>query len=234
MDTEDQNTNDQNNTNQTKDTDDQNQNQNNNDSGNEERERLLNENSKLRKSLKETNDKFKTLETEIDEMKKSGHKSKGDWQKYAQMMEEKLAEVTKKHKDAVNAFHNTLVSGKVREEALKKGLKPDLVDLLDNMEMESVVAEIENGKYNVRGYDTFIDNLKRDRPSLFTTPNPPKINSGSNPGFEGGNNTTSEKDAKEKYLAALANRAKDPKAFAAAAVEYHKAIKDSRKQKATA
>lgn len=199
------------------------------DEATKEKERLLSENQALRKAQKDAEAERQRVQDELAALKKAGHKTTGDWQKVAETAEQEAKTWKEKHENANRAFVNTLVSGKVREEALKQGLKPDLVDLLDSMEFEEIEANIEGGKFSVKGADTAISNLKKLRPSLFSEAQPPKFNAGgpsATPGAPMG-----LKDAEEKYLAAMKNRYKDPAAFNKAQLEYQKAIFEARKAK---
>lgn len=193
-----------------------------------ERERLLTENASLRKAQKDAEAERQRIADENAALKKAGHKTTGDWQKVAETAETEAKTWREKHEKAQAAFVNTLVGGKVREEALKQGLKPDLVDLLDSMAFDEIEAGIEDGKFNVKGTDTAIANLKRLRPSLFQEAQPPRFNAG------GAGTPPAAKtleDAKNNYLAALKNRFKDPQKFNQAHLEYQKALSEARKAK---
>lgn len=196
-----------------------------------EKERILNENAQLRKQLKDSDTKLTQFSEELSNLKKAGHKNSGDWQKLAETHEQEAKSYKEKFENASKAFVNTLTSSKVREEALKQGFKQDLVDLLDNMELDGVEAVIdENNRFNVKGVETAVGNLKKLRPSLFTEAAPPKFNAGGanaphNPG------PTTVKDAQAAYLEARKNRFKDPVTYQKALETFSKAALESRKAK---
>jgi hypothetical protein len=195
-----------------------------------ELDRVLTENQNLRKSLKETEGKFTSLETQLKDLQKAGHKTSGDWQKVAETAENEAKTWREKHSTANQAFVNTLVSAKVREEALKNGFKKDLVDLLDSMEFDEIEASIEDNKFNVKGAENAISNLKKLRPSLFETPPPPTVNNGI-PGNGSPGAPKTVENAKAAFQAAFKLRYKDPTAFNKAQLDYQNAIFEAKRAK---
>jgi hypothetical protein len=199
-----------------------------------EKERLANENANLRKQLKETDGKLTSLADELSGLKKAGHKNSGDWQKVAEQNENEAKTWKEKFEKSNSAFVNTLAGSAVREEALKNGFKPDLVDLLDSMDLPDVEVVIdENNRFNVKGATTAVQNLKKLRPSLFQEATPPKFNSGGggNGGGGGGGQPTTVKEAQAAYLEARQNRAKNPEAYKKALENLSKVSLESRKAK---
>lgn len=195
-----------------------------------EKERLLNENAELRKKSKETESALQQVRDEIANLKKAGHKTSGDWQKVAEALEQELAGVKSTNEKLKGAFENTIVSSRIREEALKQGVKPDMVDLLDSLPFAEVEFSLDEQelKFNLKGVDSAVANLKKLRPSLFGAAPPPQFNKGT-PGAPQAPKTAEE--AKAAYLAAHKNRFKDPVAFTKAAENYQKAIQEARKAK---
>lgn len=207
-----------------------NQQQNQQSDADKERERLLTENAELRKKQKDAETALSSVRDEIANLKKAGHKTAGDWQKVAEALEQEVTGLKSTSEKLKAAFENTIVTSRIREEALKQGVKPDMVDLLDSLpfaEVEFALDE-ENLKFNLKGVDTAVGNLKKLRPSLFGAAPPPQFNKGT-PGAPGKPATL--EDAKSKYLAAHKNRFKDPVAFKAAAEVYQNAIFEARKAK---
>lgn len=199
-----------------------------------EKERLATENANLRKQLKETDTKLTQFSEELTNLKKAGHKNSGDWQKVAEANETEAKTWKEKYEKSNSAFVNTLAGGAVREEALKNGFKPDLVDLLDTMDLPDVEVVIdENNRFNVKGAQTAVQNLKKLRPSLFQEATPPKFNAGGGGNGGGGNGSapTNVKEAKEAYLLARQNRAKDPETYKKALENLSKVSLESRKAK---
>lgn len=195
--------------------------------GEKEKERLLNENAELRKRQKEEAAEKQRLADELAALKKAGHKTSGDWQKVAEAAEAEAQTWKSKFEKANGAFVNTLVSSRLREEALKQGAKADMVDLIDSMEFDEIEAAIdENNRFNVKGVDTAIANLKKLRPSFFDTAQPPKFNKGGPSGNAPAGDLAS---AKQKYLEAMKNRHKNPAAYNQAHLDYQKAIIEDRK-----
>lgn len=193
-------------------------------------QRLLNENKSLREKNKEFDTSLLSVREELSALKKAGHKTNGDWQKLAETHETEAKTWKDKYEKANSAFIGTLTGGKLREEALKQGLKPDLVDLLDGMDFDEVEAIIdENNRFNVKGVETAVSNLKKLRPSLFTDARPPSFN----PGGPGGTPPApkSLEEAEAAYLEARKNRFKDPAAWNKAQTDYRKAINEGRKAK---
>lgn len=196
-----------------------------------ELDRVLTENAAIRKSLKDAEAARTQQAEELAALKRAGHKNTGDWQKVAETAETEAKTWKEKHEAANRAFVNTLVGSKVREEALKLGFKKDLIDLLDAMEFEEIQADIEGGKFNVKGADVAISNLKKLRPSLFDEVQPPKFNAGGASSGLSNSAPGSLKEAEAAYLAALKNKFKDPAAFNQAHLNYQKAIFEARKAK---
>ena len=191
-----------------------------------EKERLYNENLELRKKAKENEAKAQQALDEIAALKKSGHKTAGDWQKLAETLEKENQELQGKFKKTNEAFVNTLTSSRLREEALKQGAKADMVDLIDSMEFSEIEADIdENNRFVVKGVETAVSNLKKLRPSFFDLKQAPQFNKGgvSTPGQPKG-----LAEAKEAFLAAMKNRAKNPAAYNQAHLDYQKAIKEAK------
>lgn len=194
-----------------------------------ELDRVLLENADIRKKQKDAETRANAAAEELANLKKAGHKTSGDWQKVAEAAEAEATTWKAKFEKSNQAFVGTLTSAKVREEALKAGLKADLVDLLDTMDFAEVEATIdENNRFNVKGAELAIKNLKVLKPSLFETKAPPKFNAGG-PSTPGAPNTV--EGAKEKYLIALKNRMKDPVGYLAAHKEYQAAVFEARKAK---
>lgn len=194
-------------------------------------DRLLTENQNIRKISKDNEAALNLVKEEIANLKKAGHKSSGDWQKVAEAFEAEAKTSKDKYEKATKAFVNTLTGAKIKEEALKNGFKADLVDLLDTMEFDEVDAFIdENERFNVKGYDVAISNLKKLRPSLFDSANPPQFNNGQ-PNNGKPSPPKNLEDAKLAFIAATKTRTKDPAAYNKANMEYQKAIIEDRKSK---
>lgn len=186
-------------------------------------ERLLSENQNLRKTNKEASERLNALETSLTEMKKAGHKSNGEYQKLWEESEKQNEVLKGKYQTTVEAFKGTLTSQKVKEEALKNGFKPDLVDLLDTMHFEEIDTVIdENNRFVVKGAEQAVKRLKATRQSLFAEPKAPSFNPGG-PGAPPSKPGSLE-EAKARYQAALANRNKNPVEFNKAHTEYQSAI----------
>lgn len=193
-----------------------------------ERERLLTENAEIRKKAKEADAEKQRLSDELAALKKAGHKTSGDWQKVAEVNETEARTWKEKAEKLTKAFSATIVGGKLREEALKQGAKSDMVDLIDSMDFDEVefALDEENLRFNVKGVDTAISNLKKVRPSFFGSKEAPKFNAGG-PGAPQAPKTL--EDAKANYVAALKLRNKDPVKFNQAYAAYQQAITDARK-----
>ena len=197
-----------------------------------ERDRVVAENVELRRKQREIDATAKTNAERVAALEKAGNKTSGDWKAVAETAEKEANDWKAKFETANTAFVNTLTSSKVREEALKQGLKPDLVDLLDTMDLPDVEAEIDaNNRFNVKGVETAIKNLKVLKPSLFSEKQPPQFNPGGASGGAGGGAVTDVKTAQANYLAAHKNRMKDPQAFNKAHSDYQNALIAARKGK---
>jgi hypothetical protein len=194
-------------------------------------DRLLTENQNLRKSTKDTEAKVTTLSEQLSALQKQGLKGSEDWKKLAETNEQEATTWKTKFTQVNEAFVGTLVSSKVKEEALKLGLLPEAVNDLDTLAFDEVEAVIDaNNKFNVKGAEVAASNLKKLRPHWFKNGAAPNFNHGAN---GGGAPTQAEglQSAKEKYETALKNRAKDPDGFAKAHKDYQAAIFEARKTK---
>lgn len=220
---------------QTPPNDQNNQNQNNNqnqapDEKQKEIDRLLEENGTLRKAQKDTESTLGTLKQELDGLKKSGMKGDQKWQELAQTYESENSELKKQVSTKESAFIGYLSNARVKEEALKLGLRPEAVGDIDSLDFDEVQVAIEGSRYNVKGAEVAAQNLKKLRPHWFKDEKAPNFNPGAN---GGGAPTQSETlaQAKEKYETALKNRFKDPEGFQKAYKDYQAAIFESRKAK---
>lgn len=195
-----------------------------------EKERLLNENAELRKKTKEYESSLQQVRDEIANLKKSGAKTSGDWQKVAEQLEGEVENLKASNEKLKEGFKNTLVSSRLREEALKQGAKPDMVDLIDSMQFDEIEFNLdeEQLRFNLKGVDAAIAGLKKTRPSFFGATPPPQFNKGG-PGAP--SKPQGLEDAKANYLKAMKNRYKDPVAFQEATKVYQQAIFEARKAK---
>lgn len=144
-------------------------------------DRLLAENSSLRKVTKDNETKLSTLEQTVKSLQTAGHKTAGDWQKVAESQEAEAKQWKEKFEKANTAFVTTQKMGKVKEEALKLGLLPEAVNDLDALEFEEVAVAIDsNNQFRVSGADVAARNLKVIRPHWFKNATPPNFNPGGN------------------------------------------------------
>lgn len=195
-----------------------------------ERDRLVAENAEVRKKAKANEDALNAIKLEIAELKKAGNKTQGDWQKVAEQTETEKAELLSENTNLKAAFKNTLVSSRIREEALKQGAKADMVDLIDSMEFSEVEFNLDPAsmKFNLKGVETAVGNLKKLRPSFFDTKAPPAFNKGGPSGGNPGAPKTVD-EAKKHYLDAMRTRHKDPVKFNEAHLNYQKALTEAKK-----
>lgn len=197
-----------------------------------ERDRLLAENTEVRKKARANEDALNALKLEIAELKKAGAKGSGDWKAVADQLEETVKTLTASNENLKAGFKNTLVSARLREEAMKQGAKADMVDLIDSMEFSEIEFNLDeqNMKFNLKGVDTAVANLKKLRPSFFDAKKVPDFN-GRQPGAGGGAENTTLESAKTEYLAALKEKHKNPARYEKAFKTYQEEILKARKAK---
>lgn len=198
-----------------------------------ERDRLLAENAEVRKKAKANEDSLNALKLELAELKKAGAKGSGDWKAVADQLEETVKTLTASNENLKAGFKNTLVSARLREEALKQGAKADMVDLIDSMEFSEIEFNLDeqNMKFNLKGVDTAVANLKKLRPSFFDAKQPPNFNGNPPGGGGGGGGEAGLEGAKKEYLAALKEKHKNPARYEKAHKAYHEEILKARKAK---
>ncbi len=197
-----------------------------------ELERVMQENASLRTKSKDAETKAQQALDEIANLKKAGNKTSGDWKAVAETAEAEADKWKKKCETLNTAFVNTIVGGKVKEEALKNGYKPDLTDLLDGMQFDEIECDVDdNLRFNLKGVDTAIANLKKVKPSLFGEKQPPQFNAGGGGGSGGSAPKGDVESTKAAYLIAFKNRLREPDKFNVALAAYQKAIRESKAKK---
>lgn len=120
---------------------------------------------------------------ELEDAKKKSEddnlKANQQWKELAERNEAKATEWQEKY----NGLSQTVIKDKkitaVREEALKKGIRPEALQDLEMLEHKDVVVETTStGRLNVLGATSAIDNLKTLRPHWFGGSAGPGVNTG--------------------------------------------------------
>jgi len=149
--------------------------------------------------LEELANKLTTLETE--RLEKS--------ENYKELWE-KEREQKESYVEKYNKFTKSVIEDKkmnaIREHAIKTGINDELIDLLGSFDTSDVLVETtSNGNFIVNGADTWIADLKNQRPSMFKRQSDPVVNN------KTGNFDGQEKSYSPKEVVAL--QKSDPKLY---------------------
>ncbi len=146
------------------------------------------------------------LEDELKAVKEKEMKEKDQWKEFGTTKEKEANDWKQKH----DQLHNNLFEGaklsKVKEEAIKLGLREEAVDDLELMDFKDVVVETTSrGKINVHGAKSAAEKIKQTKPHWFTAPGAPNINNrqpGVNANGDGGATKVTIADMNKAELAA--------------------------------
>jgi hypothetical protein len=99
---------------------------------------------------------------------------------------EELDRIANEKKSIVESVMVDKKLSAVREFAAKNGITDEGMEDLEMLNMDDVVVETTSeGRINVHGADSWVENLKSRRPNWFGGKNPPNINNGTgNPALE--------------------------------------------------
>ena len=142
-------------------------------------EQMKNDMHKFKRMASEATEKQTASEAQLREIETNQQKASG---KYKELYEREAAQSVdfkEKYEKTLNAVLDDKKMSSVREFALKHNIRKEALDDLDMIDMSSVVVETtDQGRYNVLGADSFVDNLKALKPHWFNDGTPPVVNNG--------------------------------------------------------
>lgn len=154
--------------------------------------------------LHKNKDEARKLREEIKLRDEQKLKETNDWKTLAEKYQGERDEAAKASESSSKAFKNTLRAQKVAALADKAGLRAEARDDLDLLDLDGVEVDVtESGRYLVKGADSFVEGLKKNKPHWFKATTPPKFNGGGGKGgdTEGDGEMTPQKVAaiEKKY-----------------------------------
>jgi hypothetical protein len=153
------------------------------------------------------------LSGELDQLKKSGMKGSENFKQLAETYEAENKSLKEEVANTKKGFFDTLRVSAVKEEAAKLGLRPESMQDIEFMDMDTLeIEKTEANLFKVKGADSWAKDLKKIRPHWFKQPDAPKVNTGG--GNEGDAPRVDGEITVKQYQDAFSNRLKDPKTWA--------------------
>ena len=177
--------------------------------------------SQLRAQLENERKEKKTLQgsltkltADIEGLRKANHKAQGDFKALYEDSEKKAGELQGKYDKLKTSVFHTARVGKVKEEALKLGLRQEALSDIEDLDLEELeVAVGDNSIISVNGAKEFTDRLKKVKGHWFKSPDDPAFNAGGG-GGSGGGTGGGTKITMEEFQQAYINRNKSPEHMA--------------------
>lgn len=138
----------------------------------EDHKRAVDDAVKNKKLLKDAEARLNAIETER-------LREKEDFKGLADRTIKERDELKEQLTKSQSTFAETLKFNRVREAALKAGIRPEAMDDLESLDLNEIEVETtSSGRFSVRGADAFVENLKKKKSFWFQDPKAPKFNSG--------------------------------------------------------
>lgn len=162
---------------------------------------------KFKRESLELKDKVSSLMNEIKSMKDKQLESSENYKELWEQEKGLRSDWENKFKGLNETIRENHRISAVKEQAVKSGLDPDFMDMLDAFDMSEVIVEkTDSGRFSVSGADTFIESLKSAKPKMFTKQSKdPSINNKGG-SYQGGEKTYTtsellklEKENPDKY-----------------------------------
>lgn len=123
----------------------------------------------------------KQVEAE-SQLEAARNKQLADNENYKQLWEEgqaKLSDAVAKNSEFADLVIKDKKMNAIKQEALKSGIDPVMVSLLDSMDTSSVVVETtDQGNFNVLGAEQWVSTIKDQYKNMFPSKAAPNLNNG--------------------------------------------------------
>jgi hypothetical protein len=140
-------------------------------------EQVRNDMFKYKRVAQESSQRLQELQAQIEAKNNEQLQEQGKHKEVAEHYKSKLDEVMADRDSILKAVVTDKKINAVRQEALKRNIREEALGDLDMLDMSDVVVETtDQGRYNILGADTFIENLSKNRSHWFKSSNPPKVN----------------------------------------------------------
>jgi flagellar biosynthesis GTPase FlhF len=114
----------------------------------------------------------------LKEIEEKEMREKQQWKEYAAMKEKEAEEHRSKYEGLQQNLQERAKISKVREEALKLGLRDEAIDDLEMFEFSDVIVETTStGRVNVIGAKSAAERVKLQKPHWFNSSKVPNVNS---------------------------------------------------------
>lgn len=153
-------------------------------------------------------------------------KSKEQFKELYESESNKAKDLEKKYEDLQLWMVQTQREDKVREEAMKVGLRPESLEDLRLIDLSDVAVKAADGRFIVEGAKERVERLKSERPHWFKPVQPPNVNPGSGAPNTGSNHPT---ELTASYMNELER--KNPSEYVRLFPEYKKQAVDRMKSK---
>ena len=131
-------------------------------------EQTKNDMHKFKRQYIEMQEKFSQLEEKLNEAEKEKLQSSNNYKALYEKAEQKAKEASERLTDFEKRVIEDKKMNAIKQAALKDGLNPEFIDLLDAFDTSDVIVEqTDRGSFNVIGSDNWVETLKKDRPSFF-------------------------------------------------------------------
>lgn len=170
-------------------------------------ERAVKDVSRLKSKVKELESLLSERDKALETKEQERLAEQQDWKTLAENYKTKYETESNKNKDFWNSYYQNEKKNAVFKEALKAGLRKEAEVDLDLLQFDEVAIEkTDQGRVLVHGADSFVEQLKSNRPHWFQTKGAANINSGGTNKPELNPETLDAKTMAELNL-------KDPKKF---------------------
>ena len=140
-------------------------------------ERIKNDMHKYKREAQEAKEQRESYEAKLREIETEQQKSQGQYKELFEARDVAYGELEAKHKNFLNSVSEDKKLTAVREFAIKNNIRPEALDDLDMVALDSVVVEnTDQGRQNVIGADHFVEKLKAAKPHWFNDSTPPSGN----------------------------------------------------------
>ena len=176
-------------------------------------ESIKNDMHKFKRQYQDLSSEKEELLSKLNQLEEEKLKNSSNYKELWQKEKESKSQLQEKLKQ----ISNSLVEEKKREailrEAKKHNFDDDFSDLIEAFDTSSVLVETtDSGNIIINGADTWVEQLRADRPKLFKVKSDPALNN-STGGFDGKEKTYStseilklQKENPEKYQDIIKNK----------------------------
>ncbi len=131
-------------------------------------------NARLLKESKKHREKYLAAQSELDNLKKEKLESQGEYKKMAELALQKYQDAEARYNTLKQSLYHQNVRAALAEVAAKAGAILPAEDLLRIGKSDVIVFDEDTQV--VHGVELFLDDLKKNKPGLFSQVKPPVVN----------------------------------------------------------